>query len=582
MFGKSCDKTTSVWLGDVLYVDSSVEAQLPNCGAIDNPCRDLDEVLGMVSDGTVIQLAPSNTVYQLRAHTWLTKSLTIQGPSDQAQNGADKVILSTGEGLLISPVNSPDNEEVSLPSDIAEIAGILGVSLAIDTADSGDNRVIRLTFQQLRIENSGILVGNANINFIEVELRNVNIMQDYIEHKTIESFSLSFERSTISESQISTQPKTVTISGENYQPTFYTVNSASLTVKHSSIDSSSINITAKELKVKVEDSVFNNDLICPDQKEEPQFDIAEEVDADKIEICKQQLKNKGILDTGLHFGIGYSFTEDQIETDSRDKRDVTRYRAKRQTQPAELLKNLITIKRTKFTRMVQQMANQGAVTVAAKEKFDLTLDSCLFLENKRAVSIDVQEGVGSKISIKKSNFTLNNAWGPGGAIHLYQVSGYTTIKIENSAFNHNRALGLTGTSAENNVNGTFEGMELSKISGSGGAIAFNVKSGTCKANIEYSRFQANTADNYGGTLYVTSGVTLTLADNSFYNVAGKQKITRPMLGDMIESRGNIVIMNSDFNVTSAQGDIPVFSYRADGDNAFIQIDQTTFVCPKGL
>ena len=38
----------------------------------------------------------------------------------------------------------------------------------------------------------------------------------------------------------------------------------------------------------------------------------------------------------------------------------------------------------------------------------------------------------------KCNFTSNTGQGPGGAIHLYQLSGQTTVKIRDSEFVNNR------------------------------------------------------------------------------------------------------------------------------------------------
>ncbi len=238
--------------------------------------------------------------------------------------------------------------------------------------------------------------------------------------------------------------------------------------------------------------------------------------------------------------------------------------------------------------MVQQATtNQGAVTLNAKHDFDFSLDNCNFTKNERAINIDVQEGGSGSIIVRSSHFTQNKAWGPGGGIHLYQVSGHTTLNIKDTTFNSNTALGLTDKAQQMEQdfgNGTLRRVyiELSKISGSGGAIALNVKDkGTCTATIQQCKFQGNTAENYGGSIYVTSGVTTTLNNNEFYNVDGISSLIRPTIGDIIESMGNIIVMNSDFNVTSAQGDTPIFSYRADRDDAFLQTDEMSFVCPKG-
>ena len=334
--------------------------------------------------------------------------------------------------------------------------------------------------------------------------------------------------------------------------------------------------------------------MCPDKKSKqiqngktagPDGD-----DSDETEKCKGLLEKAGILETGLYLAVGFSFSENQNQHDNRRKRDLTQYRAKRQThvQSSET-ESSIVIKHTSFSGMVQQaLPNQGAVTVRAQHDFKISLINCTFTRNERAVNIDVLEGGGGSIIVRFSKFIFNKAWGPGGAIHLYQISGHTNIDIKDTKFINNTALGLTDKLAQmieqSAGNGTT--VELSKISGSGGAIALNVKerinAGTCNAEIQNCKFKGNTAENYGGTMYITSGVTTKLFDNEFLNVAGKYNTTnRPTIGDIIESTGNIIMRHSNFTVATAQSDIAIFYYRADKDNAFLQTDEVQFVCPKG-
>ena len=56
----------------------------------------------------------------------------------------------------------------------------------------------------------------------------------------------------------------------------------------------------------------------------------------------------------------------------------------------------------------------------------------------RAVNVEVISGDGGFISVQKCNFTENTGQGPGGAIHLYQLTGQSTIKIRDSYFISNR------------------------------------------------------------------------------------------------------------------------------------------------
>ena len=56
----------------------------------------------------------------------------------------------------------------------------------------------------------------------------------------------------------------------------------------------------------------------------------------------------------------------------------------------------------------------------------------------RAINVDIQSGDGGFISVNKCNFTSNIGQGPGGAVHLYQLSGQSTIKVKQSHFANNR------------------------------------------------------------------------------------------------------------------------------------------------
>ena len=47
----------------------------------------------------------------------------------------------------------------------------------------------------------------------------------------------------------------------------------------------------------------------------------------------------------------------------------------------------------------------------------------------------------STVSIKSSTFIGNKGLGPGGAIHLYQSVGETTVLIEDNVFKRNQVTG---------------------------------------------------------------------------------------------------------------------------------------------
>ena len=59
----------------------------------------------------------------------------------------------------------------------------------------------------------------------------------------------------------------------------------------------------------------------------------------------------------------------------------------------------------------------------------------------RAVNVELQEGTDNSFSsiivIENSHFESNRGLGPGGALHLYQEDGLTSLNIKNSIFNNN-------------------------------------------------------------------------------------------------------------------------------------------------
>ena len=49
-----------------------------------------------------------------------------------------------------------------------------------------------------------------------------------------------------------------------------------------------------------------------------------------------------------------------------------------------------------------------------------------------------RRNTGGFISVQRCNFTDNSGRGPGGAIHLYQLSGHSSVKIKDCVFANNR------------------------------------------------------------------------------------------------------------------------------------------------
>ena len=57
----------------------------------------------------------------------------------------------------------------------------------------------------------------------------------------------------------------------------------------------------------------------------------------------------------------------------------------------------------------------------------------------RAINVEMHGKGGGTLSVKGCNFTENTGRGPGGAIHLYQITQkQTTVVIEDSQFYKNK------------------------------------------------------------------------------------------------------------------------------------------------
>ena len=68
-------------------------------------------------------------------------------------------------------------------------------------------------------------------------------------------------------------------------------------------------------------------------------------------------------------------------------------------------------------------------------------------------------------------------------------------------------------------------------------LLFSLLSGlaNCVAEIKSCKFENNTAENYGGSMYITSGVMAQVISVEFENI-DKVDGSRPTIGDIIESR----------------------------------------------
>ena len=58
-------------------------------------------------------------------------------------------------------------------------------------------------------------------------------------------------------------------------------------------------------------------------------------------------------------------------------------------------------------------------------------------------------------------------------------------------------------------------------------------------------------------------------------------MTRPTIGDILESRGSMSMENNTFNIETSVDEIPIFSYRSEITGSFLQSSQLNFICPRG-
>ena len=227
----------------------------------------------------------------------------------------------------------------------------------------------------------------------------------------------------------------------------------------------------------------------------------------------------------------------------------------------------------------EQTIGNAAIRIVTKTNFDIQILGCQFLNNSRALNVDFIGGNIGVVFIDTTNFTDNVAHGPGGGVNVFQMSGDLTLEILNCIFTNNTALSLEQISYDDDEITT----EVSKIIGSGGAVSVNVVAGTsssCHSNIGKSTFHQNTAESYGGSIYLTPGAFANLFENEFTNVNGEG--LRPRIGDVLECRGNVQMTSNLFNINSAQDEIPIVSYRADSDGSFLESRELFFICPAGF
>ena len=155
-------------------------------------------------------------------------------------------------------------------------------------------------------------------------------------------------------------------------------------------------------------------------------------------------------------------------------------------------------------------------------------------------------------------------------------------------FQSNWALNLHDNADDTTVESADEKLldvELSKVSGNGGAIAVHIIPATSQSNIKITNttFTNNTAATYGGTLYFGAYVQGELSNNTFENVFTDTEDTiRPHVGDVAEFRGSLQFIDNVIDVITAKSAIPIISYRASDIGSFMESDNMQFFCPVGF
>ena len=212
--------------------------------------------------------------------------------------------------------------------------------------------------------------------------------------------------------------------------------------------------------------------------------------------------------------------------------------------------------------------------------FTVEIRTTSFTNNNRAINVDMKSPDNTYVLVSESNFTGNSASGPGGAIFLDQTDGDVSLSVISCTFHDNRASEVVNT-LKKDSHTEDEDRELSKVSGSGGSIALYLVPVISSSNVKINNcvFRNNTAEKYGGTLYISPYVTGILINNYFENMLGVEM--RPRVGDILESRGSMQLINNTFEILTADGSVPIISYRASERGSFMESDNVRFKCPIG-
>ena len=443
----------------------------------------------------------------------------------------------------------------------------------ISVNHSSENHV---TFSKITLSGD-IYVGDAELILEYVVLKDAVIMQESFRGYDISKVMLLFMGCIVTDSVIANQP--------SCRPSVstYNVNYTSLIGYGSEFTRTNINVSSIYINVRVESSNISDSApFTSDSESQP---------------CHSGLfvnpgvhlgRNKAQLQKRDTRGLDYE-TDDDIASDDEtelgsgdahvdyESDGYLPARRKRDISQQEIYTNNILIVGTNITNTLSPRVSYplSAVMIRSTSDFKVEVYDSIFEGNSRGLDISFVKGDQASVLVSGCKFERNVAAGPGGGLQVDQLVGKLFIMINNTLFTSNMALGWHTTNDDVTA-------RVSQITGSGGALGLHVTpdGGHCRAVIQQCLFDNNTAEDYGGSIYITDGVNARILDNHFKNI--KPNVTvRPRMGELLEFRGNIYNENNTFSVQSAREDIPVIAYRAASDGSFMETKELKFICPAG-
>lgn len=478
----------------------------------------------------------TRTPVNVDVYIWITRSVTIQGQS------AAETHLNLNSALI-------------------------GLENPQDT---------KVTFSKLTLSGS-LDIGDIELNLQYVVLRNMSIGQEAFRRVDIDRIMITLKGCLVINSVIANLP------ARKANSSLHDVRYVALVSYKTRFIASYINITAIETSIRIEQSSMTIEgkyhrrrpvvglFLYPGQHlKGKKIALRSKVRRSLSNVLSETPRNGRPGATGDwldHAGTHHDMYSQEHGDRKRRSSDAN--------QNADT-NNKILIKDSVFSNMI--FTGMSAVEVTSQGNFDLKVQNTTFENNARGLSLVMEAGEAGSLYVSDSHFVNNIASGPGGGIMVDQLGGKLSLAIERCVFDSNVALGKElGTMNDNN-----RMARVSQITGSGGAIGIHVTADTskCSADIRFSEFSNNTAQDYGGTLYMTDGVSAHIVGNTFKNVPSSAPI-RPRMGELLEFRGNIYNENNTFSVQSAREDIPVIAYRAASDGAFMETYNLDFVCPPG-